>query len=153
MTQSNQCIYGFVKTTSREMVWTFWTGRDNQTSTTFVVLPALNSWMLSSTTSEERLGEQIVAKSETQLFDFDEPEREESEPYVDAVTLVSAINEEPEYNRELLKMVYFGKKIKQKKLAELLDIPYITLKQDVKKARESIKDKFEKKKGDSESKE
>ena len=94
--------------------------------------------------------EQIVAKSETQLFDFDEPEREESEPYVDAVTLVSAINEEPEYNRELLKMVYFGKKIKQKKLAELLDIPYITLKQDVKKARESIKDKFEKKKGDSE---
>lgn len=95
--------------------------------------------------------EQIVAKSEVELFDYDEPEREESEPYVDAVTLVAAINEEDDYNRELIKLVYF-KKLKQKKLAELLDIPYITLKQDVRKARQSIKEKFDKKKGGNETK-
>ena len=86
--------------------------------------------------------EQITAHEPIELFDSDWEELEQSEPYIDAVNLVQIINEEPRYYQELIKLVYF-RKVKQKDLSELLDIPYITLKQDVRKARESIKARFE----------
>lgn len=90
---------------------------------------------------EER--EHQYARPESSHNDESEYEYTEndSQPYLDAITLVEAINKEGRYNRELLKLVYF-KKMKQKDLAEELGIPYISLKRDVKAARESIKKTF-----------
>ena len=93
--------------------------------------------------------EQIVSEQDVELFDTDRQEFETSEPYIDAVNLIQIINEEPRYNQELIKLVYF-RKIKQKELSELLEIPYITLKQDVRKARESIKARFEERQNNTE---
>lgn len=69
-------------------------------------------------------------------------EPEKPEPYLCAAQLVQAINEEEPYERELLKLVYFGKQ-KQKDIARALDIPYQTIIYDIKKARERIKAKVE----------
>ena len=102
----------------------------------------VRSRLIDGVRSDKRRGEREQGYAGMMLDDQGtETDEGESQHYLDAITLVEAINKEKRYNRELLKLVYF-KKIKQKDLAIMLDVPYITLKKDVREARESIKRTF-----------
>tara|TARA_R100001530_G_scaffold91917_2_gene63899 strand:- start:152 stop:667 length:516 start_codon:yes stop_codon:yes gene_type:complete len=61
---------------------------------------------------------------------------------VKANQILDALETLPPYDRELLKLVYF-RKVTQKSLSNALEIPYTTIKQDVKRARETIRKKVD----------
>jgi RNA polymerase sigma factor (sigma-70 family) len=83
-----------------------------------------------------------VARNEQYMGLHGEFEHLESEHdhNVRAGLVLDGIDELEPYSRELIKLVYF-RKTKQKDLAEALELPYITIKRDVKKARELIREK------------
>lgn len=111
-----------------------WKGKANKHYLRMLATHKLLMRLRSDGRREARNREYIELHGE---FEHQESEHDHN---IKAGLVMDGIDELDPYQRELLKLVYF-RKIRQKDLADALEIPYITIKRDVKQARELIREK------------
>ena len=94
--------------------------------------------------SERRRNEREQSYGNDYLRDqHSESQAQEYDPYLAKRHMVDSLEKIEPYYRELLKLVYF-RKIKQNELAQILEVPYQTIKNDVKQARIKLREQAQK---------